>query len=260
MTKTPSLRRALNLILAPAMWILSSLGMFMSSARSASEFSDMSQNLLVPAGIAFSIWFPIFFGCIAYGIVQAFSKHKDAQIFSDIGWWTVGGFSGVCGWALITAFAPSSIVQWASALIFIPTMLCFVKAMLFFTRRKSEMDRSNRLTTWLPISLISGWTSLAIFLNWTPIAYGFIGASVNLIIPSIIILALALLWAIFIIRKSSGNLAYAFPIIWGLIFLAVKHLSGEGGVTLIGNAAILGILLLIITAYVARKSLRDHKL
>lgn len=252
-TKQDTLRAAANLILAPLMWVLSSLGEIMPSARSAKEFSDMSENLLVPFGPAFAIWFPIFLLCIAYGIWSFLPKNRSFMVNRQAGWWTAAGFAGVCGWALITAFAPANLVQWASALIFIPAMLCLVKAMLIFGRYKSDLSDKAEVVTLLPISLIAGWTSLAIFLNWTPIAYNLMGTSVSLIIPSLVLLALALVWAIYNIRKTSGNLAYAFPVIWGLAFLAGRHLMVTQEAPTIGWAAIVGIALIFLALVFKRK-------
>jgi hypothetical protein len=117
--------------------------------------------------------------------------------------------------------------------------------MLILTRHKSKLTRGEALCTWLPINLIAGWTSIAVFLNWMPIVSGFTGASMPLLFSSLIVLGAALIWAIFIIRKSGGNLAYMFPIVWGLGFLALRHFTA-GQVQEIAIAALIGIGALII--------------
>jgi hypothetical protein len=60
------LRQWLNIITAPLMWILSSIPQISNYGRTAKEFSEANDSLLVPYGIAFSIWLPIFIGCIGY--------------------------------------------------------------------------------------------------------------------------------------------------------------------------------------------------
>jgi len=81
--------------------------------------------------------------------------------------------------------------------------------MLILTHNKTALDKTERLWVWLPISLIAGWTSLAMFLNWTPIAMNFMGTSVPDIVPNLVMLALALIFAVavsaFIFRKASEN-------------------------------------------------------
>lgn len=246
---TPSdyLRQSANLVLAPAMWILSSIGFVMDGARTASEFSDMSDNLLVPAGPAFSIWLPIFVLCIAYGFLQALPRNRTREVFRATGWWSAVGFACVCGWALITAFAPDAAVQWGSALIFIPAVGALIVAMIKFTALKDGLSGAERVMSWLPISLIAGWCSLAIFLNWTPIAYdAFAGGTANLT-SSLLILSAALGLIVWACRKANGNKAYVFPAMWGLAWLAGRHIGGPD-VPMIGWAAIVGICLLIATA------------
>lgn len=253
-TATPSdyLRQTANLILAPGMWILSSIGFMMEGVRTASDFSDMSDNWLVPSGPAFSIWFPIFVLCLAYAVLQALPRNRTRDVFRKTGWWSAAGFACICGWALITAFAPDAAVQWASALIFIPAVAALIIAMFKFSARTGELTTGERMMSWLPVSLIAGWCSLAIFLNWTPIAYDvFSGGEANLT-SSLLILAAALGLIVWALRQSGGNKAYVFPGIWGLAWLAGRHLGGPE-IPVIGWAALIGAGLLIVTAFAVRR-------
>ncbi|GLQ21251.1 hypothetical protein ACFFUB_06190 [Algimonas porphyrae] len=242
------LRQSLNLVLAPAMWILSSIGFISDSARTASEFSDMSDNLLVPLGPAFSIWFPIFVGCIGYGIIQALPKHRTRALFRAVGWWTAAGFACVCGWALITAYAPDAAVQWGTALIFIPAVAALNIATIKFTRRADTLSGLERLFTWVPISLIAGWCSLAIFLNWTPITYDLFAGGEASLTSSLLILAAALGLIVWVCRAAQCNKIYVVPAIWGLGWLAARHLIAETDTPIIGIVALIGILLLMASA------------
>lgn len=245
-TPADYIRQSANLVLAPGMWLLSSIGFVMDGARTASEFSDMSDNLLVPAGPAFSIWLPIFVLCIAYGVLQALPRNRTRAVFRATGWWSAAGFACVCGWAVITAFAPDGAVQWGSALIFIPAVGALIVAMIKFTARKPELSSAERMMSWLPVSLIAGWCSLAIFLNWTPIADDvFAGGTANLT-SSLLILAAALGLIVWACRAAGGNKAYLFPGIWGLAWLAGRHIGGAD-VPMIGWAALVGLPLLILT-------------
>lgn len=243
-------RQILNLILAPAMWIFSMLSFFAPNARSPKGLSNLNESLLVPMGAAFSIWFPIFVGCIAYGIIQFLGTNRRRAIYRSTGWWTAAGFALVCVWALVSAYMPDAYAQLGTALVFIPAMLCLVKAMLIVTRKRSALCRYEHIFVFVPLSLIAGWTSIAVFLNWTPVVIGLMSDMSPSLIVTIAMLGLALVWAAFIIRKSGCNRAYAFPIIWGLSFLALKQLVTEPTAPVIGVLALLGALLLIgITAY-----------
>jgi len=246
-------RQWLNLIAAPVMWILSTLPQMTDWGRTAKEFSDANNSLLVPHGIAFSIWLPIFVGCIGYAILQALKTNRTRSIFRKTGYWTGAGFAGVCIWALFSGWGNPMVSRWGTALIFVPTVYCFVKAMLILTRDKQALDRIERLWVWAPISLIAGWTSIAIFLNWTPIVIGSYGTSVPDIVPNLLMLGAALIWAVFITRRSKGNAIYAFPIIWGLGWLAFKAFTQNPTSDAIGIAALIGFGIIALAAYFSRR-------
>ncbi|MEM9600459.1 MAG: hypothetical protein AAF926_05520 [Pseudomonadota bacterium] len=247
-TPADYLRQSLNLVLAPAMWVLSSIGFFMPNARTAGEFSNLSDNLLVPLGPAFSIWFPIFVGCIGYGIIQALPANRTRAVFRQVGWWTAAGFAFICGWALITAYVPDAWVQWGTALIFIPAVAALNIATIRFTRQVNAVTGLERLFTWVPVSLIAGWCSLAIFLNWTPIAYDLFADGAANLLSSLLMLAAALGLIVWICRAAACNKVYVIPPIWGLSWLAVRQLWLEQDVPVIGIVSLIGILLLIATA------------
>ncbi|WP_416878987.1 hypothetical protein [Litorimonas sp.] len=242
---TDYIRQIIILVAAPSMWILSSLSQFDDNARSPDGLSDINESLLVPLGFAFAIWFPIFVGCIAYGIIQVLPPNRTRKIFRHSGKWSAAGFIGICIWSLISAYAGESWAQWGTAIIFIPAMLCLVNTMLILTRGRHKLDNLETVCVWLPVSLIAGWTSLAVFLNWTPIVIGLFGSNVPFIVPNIIMLLAALVWAGFMTRKSGANRAYAFPIIWGLSFLFIKQVFVTQDSILIGGLALAGALLII---------------
>lgn len=246
-------RQWLNLIAAPMMWLLSTLPQLTQWGRSAREFSDINNSLLVPYGVAFSIWLPIFVGCIGYAILQGLKANRSRAIFRKTGWWTAGGFISICLWALISGWGSSAVMLWGTALAFLPTVYCLVKAMMILTRNKTALDKTERLWVWAPISLIAGWTSIAIFLNWTPIFVGSFGTSVPDILPTLIMLGAALVWAVFIIRRSAGNMIYAFPIFWGLAWLAFKAFAAGQTPELIGGAALFGLIIIAAAAAVSAR-------
>lgn len=221
-------RQSLNLVLGSIMWLCSSLNLFFENARSPADMSDKNDSLLVPFGAAFSIWLPIFVLCFIYAVLQALPKNRNREIYKQLGWWTAAGFGGVCLWGIINAFAPLGnfwntpldYAQWGTAVIFVPTMLFLVKAMLIATRKKAQFDKFERYTVWVGLSLIAGWCSIAVFLNWTPQIVSRLEAVG--VIPSWTCAALVIilcLWVRFIAIKSHGNGAYLFPVIWGLCFV-----------------------------------------
>jgi len=254
------LPRALsNLILAPAMMILSNVPMVTDLGRSPSEFSDQNDSLLVPFGIAFSIWLPIFIFAIIYGVVQFLPANRTRDVFRKTGWWTAAGFGFVCLWSLISGFAPEAIVLWGTALTFVPMVFCLVTAMLGVTQRKDQLSKGEKWTVWVPVSLIAGWTSIAMFLNFTPITTGILGGfGISETLTAIVMLSAALIFAVTIETRSGGNAIYAFPILWGLAWLAYARFHVDDINMNIGYAALIGFaILLSVTLYTDLKKRRS---
>jgi len=248
------LRQLLIVIASPLIWVFSSLGIFLESARSPSDFSDLTDNILVPQTTAFSIWGPIFLGIFAYAIIQAFRANRTRAVYRESGWWMAAGLCGVATWGLVTAYAPDKIVELLASLIFIPTMICLVIAMTKMWRRKAEL---NRLEYWLvltPVSLIAGWCSIAVFVGlnglvWKtvePLGWSITGSALS-------VLGLALWFAIYVLRQKALNKIYAFPVIWGLGFLALRHF-GQDGNSLIGTAAVIGVIAVALAGFIPLKT------
>ena len=247
------LRRLLNLILAPMMWICSSLWMF-GVGRTIQEQSEYTDTVLVPFGIAFSIWLPIFVGCIAYGIIQLFSKYRDKDIYSDVGWWTAGGFGFVSLWGLVASLPSPEASKWLTAFVFVPAMMCLVQAAVILTRRKAELSTLERYACWLPVSAIAGWTSLAFWLNWASLGtYSPVGLGLPALAIALLALAAALGWVVFNLRRMTGNVAYVFPVIWGLSWLVVARLQPESTNMPVVIVAALGALVLFVTTLILRR-------
>ncbi|WP_017930069.1 hypothetical protein [Robiginitomaculum antarcticum] len=246
-------RRILNLILAPAMWICSSLS-FIGIGRTIQEQSDYTDTLLVPSGIAFSIWFPIFVGCISYGIIQMLPKYRDKEIYRDTGWLTVGGFGFVALWGLVASIPQPEVSKWLTAFVFVPAVLFLCRAAVIFTRRKAELSQIEGYLCWMPVSAIAGWCSLAIWLNWASLGtYSPVGLGLPALIIALLCLAAALGWVVFNLRLMHGNAAYAVPVIWGLGWLVVARLQPESSSLPIVATAGIGALVLMVTTIILQR-------
>lgn len=224
--------------------------------------SEANESLLVPFGAAFAIWLPIFCFCFAYSILQALPKNRTHPLFRRMGWWSLAGFGGVCLWGIINAFAPMQSdvfpydgALWGTAIIFIPTMLCLVKAMLIVTQDRPNLSRAEFYTAYIGLSLISGWCSVAVFLNWTPqFVAALLPSGLAVQFLNIIMLAAALAWTVFIIRRSGQNRVYAVPVLWGLVFIAIARFTETPAHTAVGTAAAFGAILVVAASFIRAKA------
>lgn len=251
---TDLLRQCLILIATPLIWLFSSLGLFIDGARSPSEFSDLTVNILVPQTSAFSIWLPIFIGIFAYGIIQILPKNRTRDIYHQSGWWIAAGLWGVALWGLVTAYAADGSVEILASLIFIPTMIALVIGMIKLWRGRSALTTLEKWLALTPVSLIAGWCSIAVFVGLNGLIWKFVEPlGWNITATALSVLAIALWWAIYVLRHGAFNKIYALPIIWGLGFLALRHL-GQDGEFYLGIAALIGVFTIIITASIRGKT------
>jgi len=234
-------RQLAILLAAPLIWLASSLWLFLDFARNQSEFSDLSLNLLVPQTFAFAIWFPIFLGIIAYGCLQALRVNRSRDVFRQSGWWIAAGLWGIIAWGLTTAFAPDSSVEMLASLIFLPTMVALVIGMTKIHQTRHNLDALERALILWPISLIAGWCSLAFFVGLNGVVWSYVEPlGWDSVWTALGILILALIWTGNILIRGAINPVFGLPVIWGLAFLVLRHMS-TGGTREIAYIALIGI-------------------
>lgn len=242
------LRQGFILIASPLIWVFSSLGFFIETARSPSAFSDLTLNFLVPQTTAFSIWLPIFIGILAYGIIQARPNNRARKLYQQSGWWMVAGLWGIAVWGLVTAFTPDDLVELIASAVFIPTMICLVIAMVKIWRRRDVLNSVEKWLVLTPISVLAGWCSIAVFIGLNGLIWSHTEAmGWNITATAISVLGIALWWIIYILRQRAMNKIYAFPIIWGLGFLALRHLGDTGNIW-IGGGAVIGVFSVVLAS------------
>ena len=247
-------RQLLVLVATPLIWLFSSLGIFLRSARSPSEFSDLSVNWLVPETFAFSIWGPIFLGIMGYGIIQMRPSNKARPLYRESGWWMAAGLWGVASWGLITAYVPDHLVEVFASLVFIPSVIALVTGMMKLWSGRSAMTSLEKWLVLTPVSLIAGWCSIAFFVGLNGVIWKFVEPlGWNIRATALSVLGPALWWAIYVLRHGAMNKIYAIPIVWGLGFLALRHF-GQGGDIYIATTAIFGIIAVIMSASIRGKT------
>jgi len=253
-TSLDILRQALVVIFAVTVPLASNIASIVGYGRSISDQSDASDTLLVPWSFAFSIWGPIFLGLFAYAIIQGFPKNGARPIYRATGWLMVASLGLITAWGLAAAFPPEDASRWLTALIFVPAMAAAVQAMVILSRRKAELSALEGWAVWAPISLLAGWCSLAVFLNWSQLGVnGPIGFGLSETVVCLLALASALAWVVWSLHKTAGNAVYAFPVLWGLGFLAYARLAVDDLNMTIAVAAIVGFLIVLGSTLVAAR-------
>jgi uncharacterized membrane protein (DUF485 family) len=198
---------------------------------------------------AFFIWFLIFPACIAYGIYQALPTQRENEILRRIGFYTASGFIGVTAYALVAQFGGS---DWTLIAIFVWILASLLSAYFRLADYQHLLTQRERYVVLAPISLLTGWVSLAILVNLASALKisGIIPSGTAETVFSIFLLLVALLVASLIILKGRGDPWYAFPVIWGLIGVVIANIQERPNYVVAVTSgcvalAILGVLLMV---------------
>ncbi|KLI63201.1 hypothetical protein [Aurantiacibacter marinus] len=246
-------RQSLVLTAAIAYPLSNALPQILGFGRRVGENSPGEYQLLVPFEAAFGIWFPIFVGTTIAALIQALPSRRTMDIHRRTGWWWALAMILSCCWSIAESYVADDARSWATALIFTPYVLAICVAMVRFSRGRMAWDWPEKFCTGA-IGLYAGWTSIAVFINWErvfTVELGWLTAELT----ALALLAAALGWVCFNLARGFGNLFYAFTPIWGLGFLAYDRLATEDYSRTIAIAAFIGIALVLIAAFGARRRL-----
>jgi hypothetical protein len=190
---------------------------------SMSEISGKYENLLTPAGYAFSIWGLIYLQLILFAGYQArslFSKQHEDKFVLDIGPYFIS--SNIFNAAWVIAFSKDQIGL--SICIMILLFLSLIKIVLNTNMERWDAPFSTIFFIWWPFSFYFGWVNVAMIANLSVFfkSVGWNGAPLTEEFWAIAILTVAA--AIFVYMTWSRNMReYAFAGSWGIIAIAVNN-------------------------------------
>jgi hypothetical protein len=216
--------------------------------------SDAATTLITPAGWAFAIWGPLYFGSIVYALYQLLSKSR-GLLLAQIGWWSAGAFLGNAIWALYTQFLGLSA---GSALIIVATLLCLLHVYRVFAAAGQPFTAAERFLVVLPLSALAAWLTAATIVNVAATLkyYGVDASEAAPLVAAAVIITGGIIAAVAVWR-GRGNPWYALVFTWAL---AAIYSAGGELETEVRLAAAGALLLVAIAAGVrlSRKSDRAH--
>ncbi|OHB30133.1 MAG: hypothetical protein A2790_08945 [Phenylobacterium sp. RIFCSPHIGHO2_01_FULL_69_31] len=202
---------------------------------SASEFADDGNETLRAAGYAFSIWSVIYAGFLAYAVWQALPRNRDDAAVAATAAPAIVAIAG-CGVWLLAAGANW---QWASVVIIVTSAAAAIFALMRALPAYESNVRDHLFVYW-PLGLLAGWLTIASAINIVTVltafrlvppgseVVGVVGVAVVTAVGAAVLLRLRLL-------------AYAVPIVWGLIAVWVAEHEAKplpAGAALAGAAAL----------------------
>ena len=202
--------------------------------------SDSVRTLVTPAGWAFAIWGPLFFGSAVFAIWQTLPAQRDNVLLDKIGWASVVALSMQGVWAIYTQFANLTFISAVVILISLLALLSILRTLVGFER---PFSLAERLIVALTFSALAAWLTAASIVNVTAslVFHGVGGGGAFPMIAAIIIVAGGVIAALATVHSRSDPW-YALVFCWALLAIYARGGQESGAVAL--ASLISGILVL----------------
>ena len=214
------------------------------AGETVGRVSAENPTLVVPTDYAFTVWGPIFALSLAYAVYQALPGQRQNPLLRRVGWFVAGAFAGNGLWQILF---PAELFV-ASQVLFVGVAACAVAALVGLARyhREYGLGRTERWLVALPVGLLAGWVSAAVFAGvaTTLVGVGVLdGGAVEASLGSIFLIV-AVVVASVVVRSTrrgpvQGYVAFGGAVVWALVAVVANQYGASGITTL---AAALGII------------------
>jgi hypothetical protein len=215
-------RQALNVILSIAQ--LAAISIAVATANGADlDSRSAAAPPVVPAEYAFTIWSFIYPACLAYAVYQALPAQRESALLRRIGLWTASAFLAMTLWATAVALAR----DWLTVAFIVWLLVSLLGAFIQFIRYRAPLTTAERFLVVLPVSVHTGWITVATIANTASVlaAYGFSDVVLSNQTWAVVMLVVAGIIGSFVTLVSRGNVGYALTVIWALIGIVVANVS-----------------------------------
>ncbi len=221
------------------------------------EISDKYENLLTPAGYAFSIWGLIYLMLFLFVIYQArslFTKSAEDDFVTAIGPWFI--LSNIMNASWIIAFTNDMIGF--SVVLMLVFFFALLKIVVNLDMERPQVPFSRLLFLWWPFSLYFGWLNVALIANLSVYfrSLGWDGSPLPQSTWAIIILIVA--GIIFSSMIWSRNMReYAVAGAWGIVAIGMNNWASHQDVAYTAFV-VAGLLIINVLAHGFKKQVADH--
>lgn len=257
-THRDHLRQALNVVLSVSQ-VVAIVWAFAIKPSFSFDVLPQDNPPVIPAGYAFTIWFVIYAGCVAYAVYQALPAQREKTLLRRIGWWSTAAFLSSTLWAVTTGLGWYLITN---VLIF-ALFASLLGALIVLIKHQAQLTVAERLLVKMPLSIYLGYVTVATVANTAATLKQQYGVVTPLGLSEttwvVVMLVIAGLLAAFTTVRSRGNAGYALAVVWALIGIAVANVTNQPNTvvafTASGMAAFVALALLAARAPVVRVSI-----
>ncbi|WP_315901350.1 TspO/MBR family protein [Rhodococcus sp. BP22] len=212
-------------------------------AEAAGGALSATSTLVAPAGTAFSIWTVIYFGFFAYAVWQALpgrsERHQPLRLPIAV------SMLLNAAWILTIQVG----LLWLSVFVIAALLAVLARVFVLLQKQRPE-NRLDAVITDGTMGLYLGWVCVATIANVTAWLVD-LGVTGGATFWAAAVLVVAALVAVGLATYSSGALAPAMGIVWGLMWIAQGRLAGDLIDATVGwTAAIAALVVGIYTAVI----------
>ncbi|MBV7259195.1 hypothetical protein [Erythrobacter crassostreae] len=210
------------------------------------ERSDSVRTLITPSGWAFSIWGPLFLGCLIFAIWQALPAQRFNALLNRICWPASIALAAQGVWAAYTQFNNLTVV---SAIIIFVSLIGLLMVLRTLVKH-TEFTAKERWLVALVFSSLAAWLTAASIVNVSA-TLRYIGVSGEMTYPLVTAAMVAIGGVIAALAtvRSRGNPWYALVFCWALTAIYFRGGQEEGMIALaciasgllVALAALIGI-------------------
>ncbi len=192
------------------------------AGKTMQGLSAQYDNLFSPANYAFSIWSLIFIALLVHGIYyyrEARNAGEDNTVLAMGNWLLIANI-GNCLWLILF------LNDWllASVITMLVILYSLIQIILNLNMQRQAVSIETKRYAWLPISLYSGWITVATVANiaafLTKIGW-FKPLAIQEILVGIVLFVCLTIYMLVLLRRNMT--VFALVGVWAFIAIAVRH-------------------------------------
>jgi hypothetical protein len=240
-------RQTIVLVLSLAPPVATALAFGTGTTFEEATRTDTGRPLIEPAGYAFIIWTLIYAGCVAYGVFQALPSQAGNQRLREIGYLTASAFLGTAAWLVMARFGWT----WLTVVCIVWMLASLAPVFIRLTSRRASLTAAERWVVAFPLSVFTGWVTVATFANTAAALKESGWSDVGLSEPTWTVLMLLAAGSITagVTVRSRGNIAYAATVVWAMVAIAVANLSPGQSTTVAAAAGTVAVVVVLSAIY-----------
>lgn len=200
-------------------------------------------TLIAPATTAFSIWSVIYIGLAVFTVWQWLPGRRSGARHRRAGWLIAASMLLNAAWLLVVR----ADVLWLSVVVILALVIVLGMIVRILATTPAQ-DLGDRIINDGTFGLYVGWVSVAVCANITATLVDS-GVTVSPAVGEWIAVAVLLVAGgigVLLALRTGGNLGIGAAMAWGIAWIAVGRLTGQPESTVVGVAAVVVAVLIVV--------------